>query len=63
MTAPTITVKRCTRCGETKGVDGFCRNRSKRDGLESQCKECHRARQRAYREAHREEILSHKRAY
>ena len=59
MTAPTITVKRCPRCGETKSVDGFSRNRSRRDGLNSQCKEC----RRAYREAHREETRSRERAY
>lgn len=59
MTAPTITVKTCPRCGETKGVDGFSRDPSKRDGLSSQCKEC----RRAYREAHREEIRAKGRAY
>ena len=53
------TVKRCTRCGETKSVDGFSRNRSKRDGLASQCKEC----RRAYYEDHREERLAYNRAY
>lgn len=68
------TVKRCTKCGESKSVDGFCRDRSKRDGLASQCKECHRAyyeayreernaKARAYNEAHREQIAAQKRAY
>lgn len=66
MTAPTITVKRCTKCRETKSVDEFHRNRRRRDGLASQCKECkrayyedHREERCAYREARREE----KRAY
>lgn len=63
MTAPTITVKRCTKCGETKSVDGFSRNRSNRDGLCSQCKDCSRDYIRAYREAHREEISAKERAY
>ena len=63
MTAPTITVKRCTKCGETKSVDRFSRNRSHRDGLESQCKDCCRDYIRAYREAHREEIRAKERAY
>lgn len=53
------TVKTCTKCGETKGVDGFSRDRSKRDGLCSRCKECHRA----YKEAHREERCAKGRAY
>ena len=74
MTAPTITTKRCTKCGETKSVDRFGRDRSKRDGMTSHCKECHRAyyeayreernaKQRAYNEAHREQISAQKRAY
>ena len=63
MTTPTITVKRCPRCGETKSVDGFNRNRSNRDGLSSQCKECHRAVSRAYDEVHREERRTYHRAY
>lgn len=63
MTTPTITVKRCTKCGETKSVDGFHRDRSKRDGLAVQCKECRRADSLAYYEAHREETLACKDAY
>lgn len=59
MTAPTITVKTCTKCGETKSADGFARDRSRRDGLAPQCKEC----RRAYNEAHREEIRARNRAY
>lgn len=59
MTAPTITVKRCPQCGETKSADGFYRDRSKRDGLDTQCKEC----RRAYYEDHREEKLASNRAY
>lgn len=59
MTAPTVAMKRCPRCGETKSVDGFNRNRSKRDGLDAQCKAC----RRTYREDHREEIRSYNLAY
>lgn len=57
------TVKRCTKCGETKSVDGFSRNRSQHDGLDTWCKECKRAYIRAYREAHKEEISARERAY
>lgn len=70
----TVTEKRCSRCGETKPVDGFHRNRSQRDGLGSWCKECHRAYNeahrekrnachRAYREAHREKRNAYSRSY
>lgn len=59
MTAPTIAEKRCTKCGETKSVDGFSRDRSRRDGLSPHCKAC----RRAYYEAHREEKRANSRSY
>lgn len=74
MTAPTITVKTCTKCGETKSADGFTRDRNRRDGLYPQCKACRRAyyedhreekraHSRSYREAHREELRAYDDAY
>lgn len=59
MTAPTITMKTCTKCGETKSVDRFYRDRSNRDGMETKCKEC----KRVYYEAHREEKRAYDAAY
>ncbi len=59
MTTPTITVKRCTKCGETKSMDGFSRDRSRCDGLQSRCKECFRD----YHEDHREEQNARRRAH
>lgn len=56
-------MKRCTKCGETKPVAEFSRDRSKRDGLYPWCKECSRAHRRAYYEAHLEEELAKARAY
>lgn len=34
-------MKRCPKCGETKPVDEFVRNRSARDGVGSYCRPCH----------------------
>ncbi|WP_066584586.1 hypothetical protein [Corynebacterium provencense] len=59
----TVTEKRCPKCVETKPVDGFYRNRSRRDGLSVWCKECFRAYKKAYDEAHREERRAKDRAY
>lgn len=36
-----VFTKRCYKCGETKIVSDFHRNRSKSDGLQVNCKECH----------------------
>ena len=47
MTA-TVTVKRCPTCKEHKPAWEFHRNRTRRDGLQATCKECH-ARQQEIR--------------
>lgn len=36
----TLTVKACTKCGESKSFGEFCRRRASRDGHTSQCKAC-----------------------
>ncbi len=41
-------MKRCSRCGETKPLNDFHRNRARPDGFQSQCAECRRAAQRRY---------------
>ncbi len=40
--------KRCSKCGKTKPVSEFSRNRETSDGLHSRCRECHNAQQREY---------------
>jgi hypothetical protein len=53
-------MKKCFECGNEKPLDGFYKDRSKRDGLQSRCKSCtasrdrdslenNRARKQAYR--------------
>lgn len=44
-------MKRCRKCGETKPVDGFGRDRRAKNGLCSRCKECKKAATAAYRAA------------
>ena len=64
--------KRCSGCGEAKGVEAFSRNKANKDGLQSWCKACkrryyeenheaERERQRRYREENREAILESQR--
>lgn len=33
-------IKKCTSCGEQKSIERFSKDRSKKDGLRCQCKEC-----------------------
>jgi Recombination endonuclease VII len=41
---PTIRLKRCPDCGESKPEDQFPRNKNYRDGRHPYCKVCHNAR-------------------
>ena len=43
-------LKTCTRCGETKTLDLFAKNRSQSSGIDPQCKACHCEKQRLRRE-------------
>lgn len=49
--------KRCSGCGEVKGVEDFSRNKSNKDGLQSRCKSC----ERRHYEENREAILERNR--
>lgn len=66
--------KRCTGCGEVKGVESFSRDRSRKDGLQPRCKTCKRRhyeenreavleRQHRYREKNHEAVLGRQRRY
>ena len=70
--------KRCTRCGETKPLDAFHRNRRAKDGRKSRCADCHLAQDREriksnpkkarevqarYWDGHREMQREHNRKY
>lgn len=46
MTAVELATKTCTKCGETKPLTEFHRNRKAPDGLSWNCKECNRAQAR-----------------
>jgi hypothetical protein len=44
-----VTTKRCPRCGETKALEEFHRDRTSPDGVQSRCKACVLAAQRLAR--------------
>jgi hypothetical protein len=50
--------KRCARCGETRPVSDFNRNRTTRDGLQASCQTCMRAYQAAHYANHRERHIA-----
>ena len=55
--------KTCTKCGETKPLDGFHRNKREADGRISHCKECKLEYARRYREENRDKVRESKRRY
>jgi hypothetical protein len=48
---------RCYRCGETKPVEEFARDRSKASGRKSLCKACDNAKSKDYYAANRERVI------
>lgn len=55
--------KTCSKCRQVKLRDHFGRNRSKRDGLQSYCKECKKSCQAKYYQRNRTEVLERNAAY
>ena len=56
-------MKTCTKCGETKPLDCFSRDKSKPDGLRTQCKLCRSAVDAANYQANRGRRLAQVAAY
>lgn len=55
--------KTCTRCGETKPLDEYHRDKRRGDGRRADCKECVRERNRRYREENRDKRRAYNRRY
>lgn len=55
--------KRCYVCKQTKPIDEFGKNKTKKDGLRAECKICHRINDRIYKQNNRKKILKKKKQY
>ena len=55
-------MKTCSRCGETKPIEGFSKGNGK-DGYHSWCKMCAKAYRAAYYETHKERLKAYARKY
>ena len=55
--------KTCTKCGETKPLDDFHRDKTGAGGRRPDCKECRRGYSRRYREENRDERREYDRRY
>ena len=55
--------KLCRTCNEEKPLGGFSKNARAKDGLQSKCKACNAASQKAWAEANPEKIAASQKAY
>lgn len=58
-----LTIKKCTKCGESKPTIEFSKDASKRDGLSCRCKACDAAQHLAYRAANLDKVRAKSAAY
>jgi hypothetical protein len=61
--SPRVPVKKCSKCGEVKSLSAFGRDKSKKDGLNSWCKECCNVRNRAWNKANPGALASAQKRY
>ena len=52
----------CLKCNETKTKDHFYKSSLRKDGLTGQCKDCDKARTKAYREANPEKLKAYEKS-
>lgn len=55
--------KHCTKCGKLKPLSGFSRNKTHKDGLQSQCKACEAEYGYEYRKTNREKKAKYQREW
>lgn len=54
--------KKCSKCGEMKGLEEFGKHSARKDGLDTRCKQCNRNAATAYRTANLELVRAKDRA-
>lgn len=55
--------KHCNKCGKDKPISEFSKNASKKDGLQSMCKECTKEYKKLHYATHKEDYKNRNKAY
>lgn len=55
-------IKHCNKCGKDKPISEFGKNKSKKDGLQTMCKECVRAYGKLHYATHKEDYINRNRS-
>ena len=56
-------MKKCNKCGRELSEENFAKDKTKKDGLRTVCKECTAETQKQYREKHKEELAQSTKEY
>jgi hypothetical protein len=51
--------KQCSACKEIKNVMDFCKDRTRSDGLEARCRDCHSKKNKKYQKEHKLELVQY----
>lgn len=60
---PVMKTKFCHKCSERKPLDEFSRNKSRRDGLCTECRDCCNEYAKEYRQGHRKKLIERSKKY
>lgn len=60
---PGITMKSCSKCAESKTLDRFAKDSTKKDGLCTVCKDCRVQYRKSYYEANKEKAIADSRSW
>ncbi|MCK5614226.1 hypothetical protein KAR91_70830 [Candidatus Pacearchaeota archaeon] len=55
--------KQCSKCGESKELNDFCKNTGRNSGVKSECKKCKKESDKIYRQNNKEKILALSKRY
>jgi len=58
-----LKMKKCSKCGMELPMNNFSKDKGKKNGLQSHCKECCARYKKIYREANKEVIAEHSKVY
>jgi phage-related minor tail protein len=55
--------KKCTKCGEVKAFDEYCKDKNSKDGLRGNCKSCAKAYRKQYRQDNKEKLAKYQKQH
>ena len=63
MNTEEVKTKKCGKCGRELPVDNFSKDKTKKDGLQSWCRECKNKHNKTYKQTHRQYLNQYRNQY